>query len=485
MATLFGAIALAGAFVGLDVDRSARVGRNVVVNRPGLIDANNSPSVARNPRRPDNVVVAHRVDRPNFSALLHWSLDGGATWQPSPLPLPPGRDRAFAPDVAFGPDGSLYVAYVNLEGPGNVPDNLWLSRSANGGRSLSEPLRVAGRLTFQPRLAVGRGNRVHLSWLQADDVGLLKLTGRPSPVVVATSTDGGRTFSAPVRASDPERERVGAATPVVDSAGELVVLYQDFKRDRRDFENLEGPPWEEPFALVVTRSSDGAHSFSRGIELDSDVLPTRRFLVFLPEFPSLAAGPDQQLYVTWADGRYGDEDVFLRRSEDGGRTWRSPVRVNDNRLEDGTSQYLPKVSVSPDGRVDVVFLDRRRDPRNVMTDAFLAYSEDGSGQFRNLRISSASFDSRVGPSAAPQFEVDLGSRLGLDSEDEESLAAWTDTRFGDETTGRQDVAAATVTLPEETPALGRWPVVAVAVLLGLLALGAWWALGRSTEGHAA
>jgi hypothetical protein len=441
----------------------------VAVNPPGPIDANNSPTVARNPRRPDNVVIAHRVDRPRFSAALQWSLDGGRTWERSSLPLPDGKDRPFGPDAAFGPDGTVYVVYVNLEGPGNVPDNLWLTTSSDGGRSLRAPVRVAGRLTFQPRLAVDRSGTVHVTWLQAADVGLLRLVGSPNPVVASRSTDGGRTFSPPTTVSDPARERVGAASPAIDSQGELVVLYQDFKGDRRDFENLEGPPWEEPFALVLTRSSDGGRSFSKGVEVDSGLVPTRRFLVFLPEFPSVATGPEGVIYVAWGDGRNGDEDVFVRRSGDGGLTWEPPVRVNDNRRGDGTTQYLPRVAVAPDGRVDVVFLDRRQDPEDVMTDAFLASSGDGARSFRNVRISSRSFDSRVGPTIGPQFGVDFGTRLGIASDDRQALAAWTDTRFGSEATGRQDVMATLVTLPT-SPVKLVWLVGVGVLVLAVLAL---------------
>ncbi|MBW3616063.1 MAG: glycoside hydrolase, partial [Actinobacteria bacterium] len=245
------------------------VGPNVFVNEAGPIDANNSPTLVRNPLLETNLVITHRVDRPQFSALLHSSLDGGATWASITLPLPAGMDRPFAPDVAFAPDGTLFVSYVNLEGLGNVPANLWVATSKDGGRTLSDPVRVAGKLAFQARLAMDHDNTVHLTWLQANEVGLLKLVGGPNPIVASRSTDGGQTFTAPVVVSDPQRERVGAASPVIDSEGRLVVLYQDFKGDRRDFEFLEGPAWGEPFALVVTRSDDGGRTFSRGVEVDN------------------------------------------------------------------------------------------------------------------------------------------------------------------------------------------------------------------------
>ncbi len=451
--------------------RSLEVSDNRLVNAPQPIDANNTPSLARNPRHPDNVAVTHRVDRPAFSALLQWSDDGGRTWRATQLPLPDGIDRPFAPDVAFGPDGTLYVTYVNLVGEGNVPDNLWLATSTDGGQTLSEPTRVTGRLAFGARLAVGPDGTVHVTWLQAADVGFFRLAGEPNPILASHSRDGGRTFSPPVPVSDPDRPRVGAATPVVDARGDVVVLYQDFKDDRRDFEFLEGPPWDEPFALVLSRSTDGGRSFAAGVELESEIVATRRFLVFLVEFPSLAAGPDGSLYVSWTDGREGSDDVFLRRSADGGLTWAQATRVNDNPAGDGTSQYMPRVAVAPSGRVDVVFLDRRRDPRNVMTDTFLARSSDGGQTFENHRLSSRSFDSNVGPYVDATFPIDFGSRLGVLSSDDETLAAWTDSRLGDEGTGRQDIFFAEAAHRRGGPL--AWVLAATLALFALLAaLGA-------------
>lgn len=464
MAAGLGAAVTVASALALLVGYGTIVGGDVLVNPPQPIDANNSPAVARNPRRPDNLVVAHRVDRPAYSAGLESSFDGGATWRPAPLPLPEGADRPFGPDVAFGPDGTLYVLYVNLEGSGNTPANLWLATSSNGGESVSGPVQVAGKLTFQPRLTVDSKGTLHITWLQAADVGLFRLAGSPNPIVSSRSSDGGRTFSAPVQVSDPGRERVGAASPVVDSAGRLVVLYQDFKSDARDFDNLEGPAWEEPFALVVTTSVDGAQSFSPGVEVDSGLIALERFLVFLPRSPSIAAGPDAALYVAWADGRNGDDDVFLRRSGDGGTTWSAPVRVSDNPPGDGISQFLPAVAVADNGRVDVVFLERRGDT----ADAYLASSSDQGGSFSSVRLSSRSFDPEIGPDM-PRGYRELGSRLGISAQGSETFAAWTDTRAGSRATGRQDIVAVTVERLPLWPIL-VWPAVAAVVVGGLLAL---------------
>lgn len=473
LAAAFGAAAAVVAVLVVSRHQTVAVSANVFVNPPGLIDASNSPTVVRDPHRPDSLVVVRRVDRPRFSAGLDWSNDGGAHWNHTALPLPAGDDRPYAPDAAFAPDGTLYVTYVNLEGAGNTPANLWVAKSTDDGASLSAPVRATGRLAFQPRLAVGGTGAVYLTWMQASEVGLLKLGPGPHPVVLARSTDGGQTFSAPSQVSDPGRPRVGAASPVVDRQGNVLVLYEDFKGDVRDFENLEGPPWDQPFALVLSRSTDGGRSFPAGTEVDAGLLATHRFLVFLPEYPSLAVGTRGRLYVAWSDGRNGDEDVFLRRSDDDGRTWSGPIRVNNDRLHDGTDQSLPRVAVGDNGQVSLVFLDRRRDPTNVMSDAELATSSDGGRSYRNIRVSSASFGSGVGPVTGPPFPVDFGSRLGLVAGHGAVVAAWTDSRLGTAATGRQDVVAATVRLPPPTRGLARWPTALVLLALGVASLAGW------------
>lgn len=103
------------------------------------IFSHNSPAVAANPRDPSNVVVVNRIDSPTFSCALHVSTDGAATWSETALPVPqPDREKCYAPDLAFSPDGTLYVSFVTLQGRGNVPHAVWTTSSDNGGRTLSD-----------------------------------------------------------------------------------------------------------------------------------------------------------------------------------------------------------------------------------------------------------------------------------------------------------------------------------------------------------
>lgn len=479
VAAVLGFVLVAGAVGVVTSGGGTTVSENVVVNRQGPIDVRNSPTIVRNPLRNDNVVAAYRMDRPGFSGFLSYSENGGRTWEQTTLPLavdvpkcaasPKGEPCPFGPDVAFGADGTLYVLYVALRGSGNDPGSLWLSTSTDGGRTLALPAEVSGELAFQARLAIDPKGPVHITWLQAFGTGNLSFT-EPVPYVVAVrSDDKGKTFSPQVRVSDPARARVGGPSPVVDTRGRLHVLYTDYKENRRDFSALPGPPAELPFALVVSTSSDGGKTFGRGTEIEGGLLPTRRFLIYLPEYAQIASGPGDRLYVTWADGRNGDDDVFLRRSIDGGQSWSEPVKVNDNPA-DGTAQFLPKVDVAPDGRVDVLFLDGRNDPSKKLLDAYLATSANGGKSFKNVRLSAQPFDSTVGPTFGDEYGTDFGTKLGLASANGVANAVWTDTHLGTPATGRQDVAFASATLATDRSGLRAFLVVILLLVIGAIAL---------------
>ena len=430
------------------------VGRDAPVNESARstedLSAHNSPTLVRNPARPSNLAVSSRIDTPFFSCALHVSTNAGASWSQTAIPAPKGAEpKCFAPDVAFAADGTLYYSFVTLAGRGNVPDVLWISKSDDGGRTLSEPVRVAGELTFQVRLAPDpvRPDRVFLTWLQANEVGVLKFTEPGSRIVASRSDDGGDTWSDPVPLSSPARGRVVTPVPAVGRDGTLYVLYQDLGDDRLNYEaghnGRGGAPYEGRYSLVLARSRDGATGWAESL-VDDDIGPMHRFVVFLAPAPTLAVDDDGRLYAAFQDTRLGDADVMLWALEPGSSDWKGPIRVNDTRRRDGTAQYLPKVAVAPDGRLDVMYYDRRDDRDNVMNQVSLQSSFDHGDSFTPaLRLSSQVFDSTIG-FGRKEGLPDLGSRLALISGDRAALGVWTDTRAGTPATQKQDLAQAVV-----------------------------------------
>lgn len=404
--------------------------------------SHNSPVLAVDPTDERFVVAASRIDGPEFSCQLELSGDGGTTWIPAnPVPtLPEGAERCYAPEVAFDRSGRLYYLFVGLHTAGNEPMSAFLVTSTDRGQTFSLPARVLGPQAFGVRMVMdaelGELGRLHLVWIQASaDPPGPGFPSPPNPVVASYSDDGGETFSEPVQVSDPDRERVTAPSVVVGRDHAVHVVYYDLGDDRRDYHGLEGPTYEGTWSLVVATSTNAGETFTDGEVVDSDIVPPERVLLVLTMIPaSLAAGPDGQLYLAWHDGRNEDWDVFLRRSMDGGRSWGPVLRVNDDPVDNGQSQYLPKVSVAPNGRVDVLYYDRREDPQDIDNDVSLASSgDDGESFAAPVRLNRKPFDSRIGAHyLIPYFTpglVEFGGRLGLVSSDEQALAAWTDTRM--------------------------------------------------------
>ena len=425
-------------------------GRDRPVNQDRVsVAAHNSPTIAQSPTDTRRLVVADKVDRPRFTASLHVSNDGGRSWADVAFPTPRGEDRPYAPDLAWSADGTLFMAFVTLFGRGNSPGAVWTTSSRDGGRSWARPRRVLGRYAFQVRLALDPGgNALYMTWLQATEdaiscVNCFAATGLP--ILASRSSDGGASWTKPARVSAPDRERVGAPVPAVARTGELYVLYYDFKDDVFLWQNLQGAGYRGSYELVLSRGRPGTDAF-REATVEPRVVPGASFLVYLPEFPSLAFDHDRgTLYAAWADSRSGSRDAYLRRSNDGGRSWLEATRINPSVERD---QYLPRLSVAPGGRVDAAYLDRRDDPGNRLTAAYLAASYDAGRSWSSIALSRRLFDSTVGPHTflrgRLQREADQGTRLGLVSGRTASYAAWTDARRGNPTSGKLDILFAPI-----------------------------------------
>ena len=448
----------AGAF---DEDPTVTVvGRDAPVNESARsaedISAHNSPSLARNPVRPANLVVTSRIDTPFFSCALHVSTDAGATWRQTAIPAPEGEQaKCFRPDVAFAADGTLLLAFVTLRGRANTPHALWLSKSNDGGRTLSDPVRVHGKLTFQTRLAADPADpkRVFLTWLQGEEVGIFKFTKPGNPILASRSDDAGATWSEPVRVNTAAHGRAIGPAPVIGPGGALYVLYLDLGRDRLDYEGGHqargGPAYDGRYSLVLARSRNGETGWEESV-VDDRVRAIERFLVFLAPAPALAIDGDGRLFAAFHDNRLGDPDVNLWSLEPGDSEWDGPVRVNDTPRRDRTAQYLPALAVAPDGRLDVLYYDRRLDRTNVLNNASLQSSFDHGRTFTPaLRLSRKGFDSRIG-FGAKEGLPDLGSRLALTADDRSALGVWTDTRAGTPATQKQDLAAGIVAVSDPT-----------------------------------
>lgn len=481
LAILLGAVIAARALLGGGPVRTLEAPATAMDLSTG--SANNSPMLASDPRDSDFLALANRLDATDFSCALQVSGNGGKSWLPArPVPaLPVGAEKCYAPEVAFDGAGTLYYLFMGLAGRGNQPMGVFLTTSTDQGRTFSPPWQVLGPSNFGVRMAIdptmGRNGRMHLVWLQAVSPTSLGGFGPPpNPIMTSQSDDGGHIFAPPIQVSDSRRERVVAPSLTLGPDHAVHVAYYDLEDDAIDYQGLEGSVWDDTWSIVITTSVDGGQRFNEGVVVDDAVSPSERVMLIFTMPPVSVVADRDRLCVTWSDARRGDPDVFLRCSPDTGRSWASVRRVNDDAVGNGRTQYLPRVALSPQGRVDVIFLDRRADPSNTVNDVVYTYSTDGGRHFSdNLRINQGGSNTLIGQQYAnvsAQNQVEFGSRIALVSERSGIVATWPDTRHSARFSTEQDLFVANVDIPRGGYPPGLPAIVGIGlVLIGLLVIG--------------
>ncbi|MBE0639311.1 MAG: T9SS type A sorting domain-containing protein [Bacteroidales bacterium] len=129
-------------------------------------------------------------------------------------------------------------------------------------------------------------------------------------------------------------------------------------------------------------------------------------------------------------------DVMFARSTNGGSTWDPPVRIN-NDLGNNKVQWFGTMSVAPNGRIDVVWLDTRNGGSgSVMSALYYSFSLDQGETWSDNEQLSEPFDPHVG---WPNQEK-MGDYFDMKSDEESAHLAWCGTFNGE-----QDVYYARIT----------------------------------------
>ncbi len=204
-------------------------------------------------------------------------------------------------DLAMGPQGDLYAAWTEYEG------NLWFSRSTDGGKNFSDPLRIAGSQDAGPArgpsLTIAAEGTVYLAWTVGED--------KAADIHLAKSSDHGRSFGAPRIAFESDGHS-DAPKIAVDSEGTVHLVYA---------ESPIGP--FDRYYISYTRSNDGARTFEKPQEISSP--HTQQFESV--SFPALSLDGEDNIYIIWelfpSRGAY-PQGLGFTYSIDGGRMFASP-----------------------------------------------------------------------------------------------------------------------------------------------------------------
>ncbi|TLZ67274.1 MAG: exo-alpha-sialidase [Methanobacteriota archaeon] len=380
-----------------------------VTNNPG---AQNEVSIAVNPTNPLNIVaMANDYRGGDAWCGVYATTNGGRTWLEQLLPRGGGLtflEASGDPSVAFDGAGNAYAACLGFNRSANPGNAITVSKSVDGGVTWGTPVEVArttsGVFHDKSYIVTDRSNRptrgnVYVTWT--------RFVAGASPIYFSRSTDGGASFSPGVDITSLGYKSDQGSQPAVGPDGELFVSF-----------------WATGSRVALARSTDGGTTWRPTTTVATMFDPGDLYPApgpRTPHFPTIAVNPiaapgGNRVHVAWADRRFGDADILMMTSEDGGVTWGAVVRVNDDR--GGKAQFFPFLTASEKGFVHVAFYDRRDDPLDLLLTVYIASSTDFGVTFGNRRAS-AQFG------AGTWF---IGDYIGSASHGDFVYAGWCDLR---------------------------------------------------------
>ena len=326
------------------------------------------------------------------------SSSNGSTWSNARLPLTVNGTAfliGFDPSVAVDAANTVYYAYGVSDGSTSGTNAIAVASSPDGLTwTLKTPVTFNSGGQFDDKY-----------WIAADPnkvgtlyVGWDRNKGNNQTLFVAISTDGGTTWTQPIKVNDgtTKLERVIYAFPAVDPRSGIVYLaWLDYAKNTIfvDKSTNGGLTWGKDVAAAATHIGFGKDIGCNG---GRSMTPA----------PQLGIDGNGILYLTYADdlGQGTGYDIFLVKSSNGGASWSPPIKLNSDTGK--PHQYNPAVSVLPDttGTVYVSWYDRRNDANNCTTDIYATVSTDGGATFSaNSRVTPTSSNYNGNPNGPGDY----------------------------------------------------------------------------------
>ena len=310
-----------------------------------------------------NVYVTWQDTTPgNCEIYFRRSTDGGTTWNAAKrLTFNSGYSESVSPDITVN-GSTICVAY---QGNASGNDEIYCRTSTDGGATWQ----AAKRLTFNsgdsctPKIAFS-GVSLCLVWW--DDT-----PGNPE-IYFRKSTDSGATWQSAQRLSNNSGDSY--CPDIVGYGSYLYVVWNDVSSGntesyfRRSIDS--GATWQsqkkltnnsgafEGYTSIAVGGMLGANLFAAWhdnapgnfdiyFRRSTDKGVTWQTIKNLTDnsgnsyCPAIAVS-GSNVYVTWQDDIPGNDEIYMRKSGDGGVTWQTSQRITNN---SGTSS-LPAIALN-------------------------------------------------------------------------------------------------------------------------------------------
>jgi hypothetical protein len=424
---------------------------NVDGNGQNIVgDAANEPSIAVDPTDRNKITIGWRqfnTVSSNFrQAGYGFSTNGGQTWT-FPGVIEPGIFRSD-PVLDADKDGNIF--YNSLT---NSPEFLCdVFKSSDGGSSWDGGTFAQGGdkqwMTIDKTDGTGSGHNYSF-WTSFYSV--------CDPDFFTRSTDGGASFEDCV--SIPNDPQWG--TLAVNSDGDLYVggtIGFDFLVAKSI--NAKNPSVTVSWNMNTVVDLDGSIAFGGGPNPGGLLGQT---WIAVDTSGGLYHGNVYLLCSVERNSSSDPADVMFVRSTDGGVNWSSPIKIND---DPGTNayQWFGTMSVAPNGRIDVVWLDTRDNSASNISALYYSNSMDGGVTWSPNERLSDFFNSHLG---WPNQDK-MGDYFDMVSDNNGASLAWAAT-FNSEQDVYYSYIANTTIIPVELVSFSASAAASVVTLSWLTA----------------
>jgi hypothetical protein len=197
----------------------------------------------------------------------------------------------------------------------------------------------------QPQAAVDEEGAIYIAF------------GASETVYVTKSTDGGRTYTKPVRIGSVARLALGMRRGPRVVAGQGTVVVSAIGHEAGN--------------LLAWHSADGGSTWSQPVTVNDSAGHAREGL------HALAIGPDGQVYCAWLDIRNHVTEVYGSGSTDGATSWSSNRKIYTSPSGSVCECCHPSVAYESDGDLHVMWRNSLQGNRDMYT----AISQDGGKTF--------------------------------------------------------------------------------------------------------